>query len=179
MSLPPKPSRVHSPKTVKHMASKRLNVAFHSMATPGTNPPRAQPPTTSLNNDCVYSPISHSLASMINVPLERTRALSPALTHPSSSGCPTLGTGSPIVGPRTHSCTCASVVVHHTRHGALKTYQTLRVSALFDSTLVYAGELNLHVCGRGPVMPPHTLRALVLGSNLQIIRVAGEECACG
>ena len=157
--LPPKPSGIRPPMTVKHVTPKRLSITFRTAATFGTNPPRFR--TTAF-----YSPPSHSFASITNVPLARTRALSPALTHPSSSGCPTLGTGSPIVGPRTHNCICLSVVVLHNKHRGLRTYQTLRISTPFDSTLINTGEFNLYVCGRRAIMPPPTLRDLALGSDL-------------
>ena len=165
LTLPPKTLPILPPMTVKHVISRRPNTIFYITATSGAYHRRAQTSRTSFERQC-YRPIHPSFASMRNVPLARTRALSPAVTHPSSSGCPTLGTGSPIVGPRMHSCTCVSVVDPHSKCKNLETYQTFRVSTLLDSNLVNAGELNFHICSWGTVMPQHTLGALILGHNL-------------
>ena len=165
MTLPPIPLRVHPPMTVKHTISKRLNITFSITATSGAYHRRAQTSHTSFERPD-YRPISHSFASIRNVPLARTRAISPALAHPSSSGCPTLGTGSPIVGPRMHSCTCVSVIDLRSRRKSLETYQTFGVSTLFAGTLVNVGELNFHVCGWRSIMPRHAPGALLLGRHL-------------
>ncbi len=165
MTLPPKPLRVHPPMTVKHIISKRLKITFSITATSGAYHRRAQTSHTSFERPG-YRPISLSFASMRNVPLARTRALSPALTHPSSSGSPTLGTGSPIVGPRMHSCTRVSVINLHNRRESLETYQTFGVPTLFAGTLVHASELNFHVGGWRSIMPRHAPGALLLGRNL-------------
>lgn len=157
--------RIHRPMTVKHITSTRLNITFTITPTSGAYHRRAQTSHTKFQRPG-YNPISHSFASMRNVPLARARALSPALTHPSSSGCPTLGTRSPIVGPRMHSCTRVSAIDLHRRRKSLETYQTFGVSTLFASILVNVGELDFYVCGWGSIMPQHTPGALVLGHNL-------------
>lgn len=165
MTLPPIHLRVHPPMTVKHIISKRLNITFSITATSGAYHRRAQTSHTNFERPG-YSPISHPFASTRNVPLARTRAISPALAHPSSSGCPTLGTGSPIVGPRMQSCPCVSAIDLHSGRKNLETYQTFGVSTLFVRTLVNVGELDFYVCGWRSIMPRHAPGALLLGRHL-------------